>query len=43
MWCLDLLQEPDNEPLSEEELFQLKSDAGYVSEEDAKRKFRVTS
>lgn len=32
-------QEPDDEPLSEEELRQLKSDAGYVSGEDAKREF----
>jgi len=32
-------QEPDDEPLSEEELRQLKSDAGYVSGEDAKRAF----
>ena len=32
-------QEPDDEPLSEEELRQLKSDAGYVSGEEAKREF----
>lgn len=32
-------QEPDDEPLSEEELRQLKSDAGYVSGEGAKREF----
>ncbi|WP_223070440.1 hypothetical protein [Paenibacillus caui] len=32
-------QEPDEEPLTEEELRQLKSDAGYVSGEVAKREF----
>jgi hypothetical protein len=32
-------QEPDDEPLTEEELRQLKSDAGYVSGEEAKREF----
>lgn len=32
-------QEPDSEPLTEEELRQLKSDAGYVSGEDIKRGF----
>ncbi|UOF89645.1 hypothetical protein LSG31_17430 [Fodinisporobacter ferrooxydans] len=32
-------QEPDDEPLSEEELRQLSSDEGYVSGEDAKREF----
>lgn len=32
-------QEPDDEPLSEEELRQLNSDAGYVSGEAAKREF----
>lgn len=32
-------QEPDDEPLTEEELRQLKSDGGYVSGEDAKREF----
>jgi len=33
-------QEPDDEPLSEEELRQLKSDAGYVSGEAAKHDYR---
>lgn len=32
-------QEPDDEPLTEEELRQLNSDAGYVSGEEAKREF----
>ncbi|OPG16686.1 hypothetical protein [Ferroacidibacillus organovorans] len=32
-------QEPDDEPLSEEELRQLNSDTGYVSGEEAKREF----
>lgn len=32
-------QEPDDEPLSEEELRQLNSDGGYVSGEEAKREF----
>jgi hypothetical protein len=31
--------DPDDEPLSEEELRQLNSDAGYVTGEDAKREF----
>ncbi|MFY0545672.1 hypothetical protein [Brevibacillus sp. H7] len=31
--------EPDAEPLTEEELRQMKSDAGYVTGEDAKREF----
>lgn len=31
--------EPDQEPLTEEELRQLKSDAGYVTGEEAKREF----
>ncbi|PKM41928.1 MAG: hypothetical protein CVV03_11090 [Firmicutes bacterium HGW-Firmicutes-8] len=31
--------EPDDEPLSEEELRQLNSDAGYVTGEEAKREF----
>lgn len=31
--------EPDEEPLTEEELRQLKSDAGYVTGEEAKREF----
>ncbi|WP_206812165.1 hypothetical protein [Paradesulfitobacterium ferrireducens] len=30
---------PDDEPLSEEELRQLNSEAGYVAGEDAKREF----
>lgn len=30
---------PDEEPLTEEELRQLKSDAGYVTGEEAKREF----
>ncbi|MFZ3132228.1 MAG: hypothetical protein WA125_14325 [Desulfosporosinus sp.] len=31
--------DPDDEPLSEEELRQLNSDAGYVTGEEAKREF----
>ena len=31
--------EPDDEPLTEEELRQLNSDAGYVTGEEAKREF----
>ncbi|TCP62155.1 hypothetical protein [Baia soyae] len=31
--------EPDDEPLSEEEIRQLKSKAGYVTGEEAKREF----
>ena len=31
--------EPDDEPLSEEELRQLNSDAGYVTGEEAKLEF----
>jgi len=33
--------EPDDEPLTEEELRQLNSDAGYVTGEEAKRGFGV--
>ena len=32
---------PDDEPLTEEELRQLNSDAGYVTGEDAKSEFRL--
>jgi len=32
-------REPDDEPLSEEELRQLNSNSGYVTGEDAKREF----
>lgn len=31
--------DPDDEPLTEEELRQLNSDAGYVTGEEAKREF----
>lgn len=31
--------EPDHEPLSKQELEQLNSNEGYISGEDAKRKF----
>ncbi|MEA4901464.1 DUF2281 domain-containing protein [Desulfitobacterium sp.] len=31
--------DPDDEPLTEEELRQLNSDAGYVTGEDAKHEF----
>ncbi|MED0675268.1 hypothetical protein ABEV55_14700 [Aneurinibacillus thermoaerophilus] len=31
--------EPDTEPLTEEEIRQMKSDAGYVTGEEAKREF----
>lgn len=31
--------DPDDEPLSKEELRQLNSDAGYVTGEEAKREF----
>lgn len=30
---------PDDEPLTEEELRQINSNAGYVTEEEAKREF----
>ncbi len=33
--------EPDDEPLTEEELRQLNSDAGYVTGEEAKREFEL--
>jgi len=33
------LADPDDEPLTEEELRQLNSDAGYVTGEEAKREF----
>lgn len=33
--------EPDEEPLTEEELRQLNSDAGYVTGEEAKREFEL--
>ncbi|WP_286883349.1 hypothetical protein [Aneurinibacillus sp. UBA3580] len=32
-------EEPDDEPLTEEEIRQLNSDEGYIAGEDAKREF----
>ena len=33
--------EPDHEPLSDEELRQLKASSGFVSGEEAKREFKL--
>ena len=38
-WDEIMKMEPDDIPLSEEELRQLNSDAGFVTGEDAKREF----
>lgn len=38
-WDEILKMEPDDVPLSEEELRQLNSDAGFVTGEEAKREF----